>query len=139
VVLSALFGAAMVALMQLGPAGLAAMPVLYVVLGAILFGYTQSRVGNLVFNETRLDGRVRFRSTLSARRLAVIYAGNAAAIVFSLGLSIPWAVIRTARYSAECLAIDCEGGLEAFAADVATQVGAAGEEMGEMFDVDLSL
>ena len=139
VVLAALFGVLMIPFMQLGPWGIGAMPVLYVVLGSILFGYTQSRVGNLVFNESRLDGRVRFRSALSARRLAVIYAGNAAAILFSLGLAIPWAVMRTARYRAECLAIECAGGLEAFAAGVATQVGAAGEEMGEMFDIDVSL
>ena len=64
---------------------------------------------------------------------------NAAAIICSLGLAIPWAVIRTARYRAERLTLECEGGLEAFAADVARHVGAAGEEMGEMFDVDLSL
>jgi uncharacterized membrane protein YjgN (DUF898 family) len=57
----------------------------------------------------------------------------------SFGLLIPWAVIRTARYRAERLALECPGGLEAFAADVARQVSAAGEEMGEMFDVDLSL
>jgi uncharacterized membrane protein YjgN (DUF898 family) len=115
------------------------VPVIYVVLGAILFGYTQSRIGNLVFGSTRLDGRVQFVSTLSARRLAWIYATNAAAIVCSLGLAIPWAVIRTARYRADRLALECEGGLEAFAADVARHVGAAGEELGEMFDVDLSL
>jgi len=122
-----------------GMAFFALVPFIYVALGAILFGYTQSRTGNLVFNTARLEGRVRFRSKLSARRLAWIYATNAAAIVCSLGLLIPWAVIRTARYRAECLSIECPGGLEAFAADVARQVTATGEEMGEMFDVDLSL
>lgn len=138
-VLAMSFSLAAAPLLALGTWALGVLPVLYVLLGAILFGYTQSRVGNLVFNRSELAGRVRFASTLSARRLASIYAVNAAAIVFSLGLAIPWAAMRTARYRAECLALECEGGLEGFAADVATGVGAAGEEMGEMFDMDLSL
>lgn len=137
--IGALFYLALENIAWVGMGLLAVIPFMYILLGSTLFGYTQSRVGNLVFNSTALDARVRFASTLSARRLAWIYATNAAAIVVSFGLLIPWAVIRTARYRAERLALECPGGLEAFAADVARQVSAAGEEMGEMFDVDLSL
>ena len=137
--IGALFYLSATRLAWLGMGALALLPFMYVFIGATLFGYTQSRTGNLIFNSSVLDGRVRFESTLSARRLAWIYATNAVVIVFSFGLMIPWAVIRTARYRAERLAIECPGGLEAFAADVARQVSAAGEEMGEMFDVDLSL
>ena len=115
------------------------LPVVYVVAFALIFAYTRSRVANVVFNYTRLGGRVRFMSKLRARRLAGIYITNVLAIVATLGLLIPWAAIRTARYRAACLQLECTGGLEAFAADVATHVSATGEEMGDMFDVDLSL
>jgi uncharacterized membrane protein YjgN (DUF898 family) len=119
------------------------LPVVYLVAFAVIFAFTRSRVANLVFNCTRLAERVRFRSRLRARALARIYITNAIAIVASLGLLIPWAAIRTARYRAECLQLECEGGLESFAADVAAHVAAhvaaTGEEMGDMFDVDLSL
>jgi uncharacterized membrane protein YjgN (DUF898 family) len=127
------------AFLYMGFVGFAALPLMYVVLGAIVFGFTQARVGNLVLGETRLAGGLRLRSTLGARRLAWFYATNAAAIIATLGLAIPWAAMRTARYRAECLALECPGGLESFAAGVAMRVGAAGEEIGEMFDVDLSL
>jgi len=120
-------------------AALAAIPVVYVLAFAFIFAFTRSRVSNLVFNTTRLDGQVSFKSALRARALARIYIVNALAIVLTLGLAIPWAAIRTARYRAECLALECEGGLESFVAAVAHDVSATGEEMGDMFDVDLSL
>jgi uncharacterized membrane protein YjgN (DUF898 family) len=115
------------------------LPVVYLVAFAVVFAFTRSRVANVVFNYTRLAGRVRFASKLRARALSRIYITNAIAIVASLGLLIPWAAIRTARYRADCLQLECQGGLEAFAADVASHVSATGEEMGDMFDVDLSL
>ena len=115
------------------------LPVVYLVAFAVVFAYTRSRVANVVFNHTRLAERVRFKSRLRARPLARIYITNVIAIVATLGLLIPWAAIRTARYRAECLQLECKGGLEAFAADVASHVPATGEEMGDMFDVDLSL
>jgi uncharacterized membrane protein YjgN (DUF898 family) len=115
------------------------LPAVYLVAFAVVFAFTRSRVANVVFNHTRLAGRVRFTSKLRARALARIYITNALAIVASVGLLIPWAAIRTARYRADCLWLECSGGLEAFAADVASHVSATGEEMGDMFDVDLSL
>jgi hypothetical protein len=39
----------------------------------------------------------------------------------------------------ECLALDCEGPLDAFVGQAGRGVGATGEAMGDMFDVDLSL
>jgi uncharacterized membrane protein YjgN (DUF898 family) len=115
------------------------IPVLYVGGGSLLFGYTQSRVGNLVFNHTKLDGRVGFKSTLKARKLAWIFATNILAVICSLGLAIPWATIRSVRYRAECLRAECEGGLEGFLADAAANVSATGDQLGEMFDFDVSL
>ena len=119
--------------------GVALLPVLYLGFGAILVGYTQSRMANLVFNRTTLGEKARFQSALSARKLAWIYTVNLLAIFFTLGLAIPWAAIRTQRYRAECLVLECEGGVEAFVSGVARDVAATGEAMGELFDIDLSL
>ncbi|MGZ5583980.1 MAG: YjgN family protein [Usitatibacter sp.] len=133
------FGVAMVPLVAAPMLAVVALPAMYLAMGAILFGYTQSRVGNLVFNATWLEERAHTVSTLSARRLAWIYAGNLFAIVLTIGLAIPWAATRTARYRADCLGLICEGGLDAFVGEVAQDVSATGEEIGTMFDLDLSL
>ena len=44
---------------------------------------------------------VRFSSTLGAIDLAGLYISNLLAIVFTLGLAVPWAVVRTLRYRLE--------------------------------------
>lgn len=117
---------------------IAAVPVAYIAIGAITMAYTRARVANAVFNATTLAGSHRLVSTLKVRKLAVIYATNLVAIVLSLGLAVPWAVVRTARYRAECLAITGPD-FDAFLAGVVRDVNATGEELSDIFDVDLSL
>lgn len=113
-------------------------PLAYLLVAAVVLAFTRARVANLVLNATTLS-EARFVSTLRSTRLARIYAGNLLAITLTLGLAVPWAVIRAARYRAECLALRTEHGLDRFLAGTVAHVSAAGEEMGEMFDIDLSL
>jgi uncharacterized membrane protein YjgN (DUF898 family) len=68
-----------------------------------------------------------------------IYVVNTLLIVLTLGLFLPWAQVRLARYRLESLSLEVHGGLDAFVADQQSQVAAAGEELGEVFDVDLGL
>ena len=113
--------------------------IVYFGMGSLMLAYTKSRIGNLVFNNTRLGGEVSFTSTLMLRRLWLIYFSNMLAILFSLGLAIPWAVVRMMRYRAECLSLQSTSSLDAFVGGVSAQVGATGEELGEFFSIDLSL
>ncbi|HEX4857931.1 MAG TPA: YjgN family protein [Usitatibacteraceae bacterium] len=111
----------------------------YVIAGAAAIGYLRSRVGNLVFNRTSLAGGVGFHSVLSAVDLAKLYGVNILAISVSFGLLIPWAAVRVARYRASCLMLVAHGSLEQYLEQRGQDVAATGEEIGEMFDVDLSL
>ena len=126
---SALVAVIMVPVITLGYFGFA----------AVMLAYTKSRIGNLVFNNSRLDRGVTFTSTLRMRKLAWLYFVNMFAILFSLGLAVPWAVIRVMRYRAECLTLQTESSLDEFISGVSAQVGATGEELGEFFSIDLSL
>lgn len=74
----------------------------------LAFAYIRARSGNLVWNNTRL-GPLRFQCTLRCRDLATLYVTNALGIVSSLGLLIPWAVIRTWKYRADKMRVwtDC--------------------------------
>lgn len=108
-------------------------------LGYVLaFAYAQAKVGNLVWNSTRL-GPLRFESTLSGRGLAKLYVVNALAIIASAGLLIPWAVMRTLAYRVSCLKVLPEGNLREFEGTMGGTVRATGAEVGEFFDLDLSL
>jgi len=82
---------------------------------------------------------VQFESTLRARDLAGLYVVNIVAIIATLGLATPWAVVRTLRYRAGKTILLVAGGLDSFVAGQARQVAATGEAVGEMFDFDIGL
>jgi uncharacterized membrane protein YjgN (DUF898 family) len=105
----------------------------------LMLAYTRARVANLTFNSTRLGEDVRFVSTLAALKLGSMYFTNLLAIVVSCGLLVPWAVMRVTHYRASCLRIESGHELDGFLAAVARPVSATGDQMGEFFDVDLSL
>lgn len=104
----------------------------------VAFAYVQAHSTNLVWNHTRL-GPISFRSTLRGRHLAALYLTNALGILASAGLLIPWAVVRTLRYRLNHLQVFRSGPLSVFHGDERRSVRAAGAEVGDFFDVDLSL
>ena len=121
--------------------GLAIIPL--VVLPLVYFFmlvYGQTALANLSWNGTNLASGA-FRSTLRTRDMALLFVTNALAIMFSLGLMIPWAAIRLTRYRFEHLALETTGGLDGVvaAAGGGSAVGAAGDEIGDVFDMQLDI
>lgn len=97
---------------------------------------------NLIWSNVVLDGNpsiVFFKSTLSATRMIWIYLSNAIAIVFSLGLLIPWASIRLVRYRISNFSVSSSGELDTFIASEQEEVEAVGEETIDFFDFDIGL
>lgn len=137
IVTAALFGTLLGNLKQSSQAILWASAPIYI--GYVLaFAYVQAHSSNLVWNHTRL-GPLRFRSTLTGIGLMKLYIGNALGIVVSLGLLTPWAVMRTLKYRVDNMHVAQNDALSAFQGSGAETVLAAGGEVGELFDVDLSL
>lgn len=112
---------------------IAAMVAFYLGIFA-LTAFLRVRYNNLLWNSTRL-GNHRFESTLRARDMIWIYATNLLAIVGTLGLAVPWAMVRLARYRAEHFAVLAEGSLDDFVADADRQHAAAGAELVDALDV----
>lgn len=104
----------------------------------VSFGYLEARIGNLVWNNVELATN-RFQSCLRARDLVWIYFSNIIAIMLSMGLLIPWAKVRLAKYRASKLAMVSVSGLDHFMKHEMEQAGAAGDEIGDMFDIDVGI
>lgn len=104
----------------------------------VAFPYLQAAINNAIWNNVEIAGH-RFESTLRAGRLAWLHATNALVIALSLGLMIPWARVRMARYRVESLALRPRGDLGHFIAGAGDDTNAAGDELGEAFDVDIGL
>ncbi len=113
-------------------------PFLFIPVYLVLFGYFNAAMGNLYFNSTTISEH-QFTSALEGKKLVWIYFSNTIAIVFTLGLFIPWAQVRMTRYRAECLQLKVKGSLDRFVAAEQKSVSALGEQMGEVFDFDVSV
>jgi len=105
---------------------------------ALAYAYIQAYIGNLVWNETTL-GPLRFKSTLSGWTMTNYYISNALAIIASAGLLTPWAIMRTMKYRAENLQVLVAGEVTEFSGSDRSNVSATGAELGEFFDMELSL
>jgi uncharacterized membrane protein YjgN (DUF898 family) len=138
VVGSMVAGAAIVGAKLKGPDVVPLVAILFYSGYLIAYAFARSRTINLVWNQTRL-GPLRFESTLPTWGLLWLYVSNAAGILVSAGLLIPWAVMRTYRYRADHMRVFLEGELDEFSGSHAATVQAAGAEVGEFFDLDLSL
>lgn len=104
----------------------------------LAYAYIRARSANLAWNNTRI-GPLRFESTLGCRDMLKLYVTNALAIVASLGLMIPWAVVRTWKYRADNTRVFQEGALAQFQGSDRSKVEALGAETLDIFDLDLSL
>ena len=114
-------------------------PVLIVVLfysiGFFISGLWKAMRGNMINNNTMI-GENQLHSHLKGLKIGWIYLTNTIAIVFSMGMLIPWAKVRMARYVASCTELHVEdlGSIRSIEQD---ESNAFGEEMGEVFDMEL--
>ncbi len=101
-----------------------------------LFAYIQTRKTNLIYNNTRIQGH-QLHSKLQVFDMTYLYITNTLAIAFSIGLLAPWAMVRTTRYKMSCTSLLSDESLNDFVATQTSEQSAYGEEIGEMFDIDL--
>lgn len=92
---------------------------------------------NLIHNHINIGGN-QLISTLNGLKIGWIYFTNTIAILLTLGLFIPWAKVRIRRYIATATAIDATD-IDSIRAGALKDEHAFGEEIGDVFDLDLGL
>ena len=105
---------------------------------AIAYAYVQARTTNLLWTNTSGPG-LKFESSLAATKLIRLYFGNILAVGCSAGLLIPWAVIRTLRYRLDNLTITIDDSFRHIASPALAPIGATGQELGDIFNLDLGI
>lgn len=112
---------------------------------AFVVGFLPARViydaviRNEIFNATTIEGGHRLVSDVAPLRVVWIVLSNAAAIVLSLGLLVPWAQIRLARYYAEHTLVIPGGSLDDFAGALEARATAIGDAYSDIEGIDLGL
>ena len=74
-----------------------------------------------------------------ARDMLWLYATNVLAILFTVGLAVPWSRIRLARYRADSLTLEPGGPLETAALAGGLDAAATGAELSDAMDLDFGL
>ncbi|MEM7276512.1 MAG: YjgN family protein [Pseudomonadota bacterium] len=105
---------------------------------ATVFVFSQVKHRNLIWNATTIE-HTNLISSLSVRKMLWLYVSNIVAIIVSVGLLVPWAQIRLARYRASCTQVLQRDDWSTFIADKSTATSATGDEIGEAFDVGFDI
>ncbi|MGI1680086.1 MAG: DUF898 domain-containing protein [Cellvibrionaceae bacterium] len=126
--------------------GLTVSMIIILIVGAILAmfflqmmpaAFIQTRRTNLVYGSLVVDDVV-VVSELEFKTMFFLYCTNTLAILMTLGLAIPWAKIRMARYRAETMHLLAPS-LEQFVASSTIDATAQGDAMSDVFDLDIGL
>lgn len=102
------------------------------------FAYINCQLSNLVYNNITLEGHS-LKSDMRVKDIFMLYLTNLIGIIITLGFFIPWANVRLARYRAERLQLIPSGSIDSFVVAQMEQVSSTGEEVGEMFDLDIGI
>ena len=102
-------------------------------LGTIYSAFTR----NAIYAGASLEGGHRFGSTISPPTLVWIAIGNAVAIVASVGMLLPWARIRIARYLCAHTSVTPAGSLDEFVGEAERRQSAFGDAFMDIEGIDV--
>jgi uncharacterized membrane protein YjgN (DUF898 family) len=107
--------------------------------GITWYAFTQSRLINATFNLTTISNNVRLFSKITTIAMAKLYIVNTIAVLFTLGLAIPWAAVRTAKQRVETTALAVTGNIDDIIADAVPPTSATADAGAEFFSLDIAL
>ena len=107
-----------------------------IVMGLMYFGlivYFLVSTANLLYRSIAISGHS-FDADLTMPGISKVILINALLTLITLGLYLPAAKVRMAKYVSSCLTMQVDGDLNNFAAAEKENVSALGEEFGQVFD-----
>lgn len=129
--------------LEQGSASLSMLPYVFLVIYFLVFTVVSAvytvMIRNHMFKQTELDEVAKFDSSFSIGSLAWLNLSNLAIVIFSLGFALPWAKIRKARYVVGRTEVQLNENKENVIDNIAEQGNALGEEVANIFDVDVAL
>jgi uncharacterized membrane protein YjgN (DUF898 family) len=120
---------------------LSAVTVLLTCLSVVAFlyikPYFKAKRYNLFFGHLHIGTGHRLRASANPLLVLWLSFSNSVGIMFSGGLLIPWAQIRTARYYLGVTHLESSGDLNEFLAGQEEKANALAEEISDVFDLEI--
>lgn len=113
--------------------------VVYVVAFILASSFYTARIRNHIFNHARIDEVASFKSDLTVGQLILLRLTNFIALVCTLGFAMPWIKVRTAALMANATQVNVLNGSDNVVVDSSKAASAIGEEVADVFDVDIAL
>jgi uncharacterized membrane protein YjgN (DUF898 family) len=118
-----------------------ALVILYgalILMGVSIGPVFHALITNLIWSNTRI-GEHRIECRMSPLGLVWITLSNFVLVILTVGLFIPWATVRLARFQLESVQLLPASDLQEFVAAASEDIGAVGAEAATAFDFDIAL
>jgi len=127
---------------RMSPEFLKSMGIIYGVMILIMIpilAYSLTRQRTYIYDNTLLDDRISFNSTLRARDMMFVMFTNILMVFLSLGFATPWAKVRMAKLVLENTEVDTSEGFDDYLTQKQDEVSSLGEQIGDAFDIDVGV
>ena len=101
--------------------------------------FYSAMIRNLTLSNLALEGGHEFHSDVSPVQVLWIALSNAVIVLCTLGLMLPWAQIRMARYLADHTDVAVNGSLDDFVTQAQARAGAIGDAYSDIEGIDVGL
>ncbi len=118
---------------------LAYIYVIFILFFTGIKAYYQAKIRNHIFNQSELPDVAKFSSNIPVIKLAWLQLSNLFAFIFSLGLAIPWIVIRNLTFYVNYTQIYLLADADKVIDELTENTSALGDEVANVFDIDVSL
>jgi len=110
-----------------------------IIVSILVMSYVHTRQRTYIYENTKLDDKIAFASTLKAKSFAWIMLSNFFLVIITFGLAFPWAKVRMARLMLENTLVETEEGFDEYISQKQAEVSSLGEQIGDAFDVDIDV
>jgi uncharacterized membrane protein YjgN (DUF898 family) len=111
----------------------------YIIIINVVSAYYQATIRNHMFNNTEVETVAKFNSTFDFLSLAWLHLSNLLLIMCTFALAYPWAKIRAAQYAIDRTQVKLSDEKEKVIDRLGEQQSAIGDELANVFDVDIAL
>lgn len=132
-------------LMALGDDPTAVMSIMMTFYAVFFIGFIpagfiyQALTRNVIYNSTTLSGGHTLRSNVNATNLFWIALSNLVVVVLTLGLMLPWAQVRVARYLSDHTGVELGCSLDEFIGTEQEKATALGDAYSDIEGIELGL
>ena len=110
-----------------------------IIASLVILAYSITRQRTYIYANTTLDNKIHFASTLKARPLAWVMVTNFLAVIFTLGLLLPWAKVRMARLYLTNTHVSTDSGFDEYVTQKQKEESSLGDQIGDAFDIDVGI